>query len=340
MSKQYYLITGGCGFIGTNFIEIALKKKINIINLDKLSYASNYDLHKKFYKNKNYKFYKGDYSNYKILKKIFLNFNVTKILNFAAETHVDNSIYGPIKFIKNNVLSFSFFLQFSLNYFNRLNEKKKKFFKFVHVSTDEVYGSLKKKEKSFNEKCKFYPNSPYSASKAASDGIARAWNKTYGLPVIITNCSNNYGIYQNKEKLIPKTIHQALNNKIIPVYGNGKNIRDWMHVSDHCNALLLILEKGKSGETYNIGGRNEIENIKIVKLICSYLDKKVPLKDGTSYLKFIKFVKDRLGHDFRYSVNFSKLKEKLDWEPKVKFSEGIQKTVDWYIKNTFNIKSK
>jgi dTDP-glucose 4,6-dehydratase len=330
--KKYYLVTGGCGFIGSNFIEIALKKKINIINIDKLTYAANHETFNNFKKNKNYKFFKGDYGNRDLLKKIFANYSIEKIINFAAETHVDNSISGPIKFIKTNVFSFSIFLNFSLSYFNLLSKSEKKLFKFIHVSTDEVYGSLRKKEKAFNENNKFYPNSPYSSSKAASDGIARSWCKTYGLPVIVTNCSNNYGKYQNKEKLIPLVINQALQEKIIPVYGNGKNVRDWLHVSDHCSALLTIAKKGIAGEAYNIGGGMEIENIKIVKLICSHLDQKSPLKDGTSYLKLIKFVTDRLGHDFRYSVNFNKLKKTQNWKPKVNFADGIKQTVNWYIK--------
>ena len=245
---------------------------------------------------------------------------------------MDRSIDSPKNFINSNVFSFSIFLNFSLSYFNLLRKSEKKLFKFIHVSTDEVYGSLRKKEKAFNENNKFYPNSPYSSSKAASDGIARSWCKTYGLPVIVTNCSNNYGKYQNKEKLIPLVINQALQEKIIPVYGNGKNVRDWLHVSDHCSALLTIAKKGIAGEAYNIGGGMEIENIKIVKLICSHLDQKSPLKDGTSYLKLIKFVTDRLGHDFRYSVNFNKLKKTQNWKPKVNFADGIKQTVNWYIK--------
>lgn len=332
MKKKYYLVTGGCGFIGSNFIEIALKKKINIINLDKITYAANYEISKQFNNNRNYQFIKSDYGNKKILKKIFSKYNIVKIINFAAETHVDNSISGPIKFIKNNIYNFSVFLNYSFNYFNSLKKINRKNFKFIHVSTDEVYGSLKKKEKAFKECDKFFPNSPYSASKAASDGIARAWYKTFGMPIIITNCSNNYGKYQNKEKLIPHVINQALKKKTIPVYGTGKNIRDWLHVTDHCKALLLISKKGKIGETYNIGGGTELENIKIVKLICGYLDKLFPLANGHgSYLQFIKFVTDRLGHDFRYSVNFDKLKKQLNWKPEVNFSEGLKDTVKWYI---------
>tara|TARA_Y100000591_G_scaffold281952_1_gene262042 strand:+ start:684 stop:1691 length:1008 start_codon:yes stop_codon:yes gene_type:complete len=325
--KNSYLITGGCGFIGSNFIEILLKKGEKIVNLDSYSYAANKQINKKFLKNKNYTFYKGSYANSLLVKKIFNKHKINKVVNFAAESHVDNSINGPILFIKNNVYDFSIFLKECANYYK--NNKIKKFI-FLHVSTDEVYGSLNLRQKSFTEKNKYMPNSPYSSSKASSDLIARSWYRTYNFPIIITNCSNNYGKYQNFEKLIPLTIKRALNHKIIPVYGNGQNIRDWLHVNDHCSALYLISKKGLSGEQYNIGGGTEISNIKIVKMICSYLDKLLPI-EKKKYSSFIKFVKDRPGHDFRYSVNFRKLKLELNWKPKVKFSNGLNDTINWYV---------
>ncbi len=325
--KNTYLVTGGCGFIGSNFIEILLDKGEKIINLDSYSYAANKKINKKFLKNKNYSFYKGSYSNVSLIRRIFKKHKINKVINFAAESHVDNSINGPIKFIKNNIYDFSIFLKECNSYYSKNNFKK---FIFLHVSTDEVYGSLKINEKSFVERDKYFPNSPYSSSKASSDLVARSWYKTYKFPIIITNCSNNYGKYQNFEKLIPLTIKQALNKKQIPIYGNGKNIRDWLHVEDHCSALYLLSKFGTPGEQYNIGGGTEIPNIKIVKMICKYLDKFVPLKNN-KYASYITFVKDRLGHDFRYSVNFNKLKKEFNWHPKVKFSTGLENTVKWYL---------
>jgi dTDP-glucose 4,6-dehydratase len=332
--KNSYLVTGGCGFIGSNFIEILLAKGETIVNLDSYSYAANKEINKRFLKNKNYSFYKGSYGNISLVRKIFKNHNINKVINFAAESHVDNSINGPLIFIKNNVYDFSIFLKECAFYY--VKNKKNKFI-FLHVSTDEVYGSLNLKQKSFTEKDKYLPNSPYSSSKASSDLIARSWFKTYKFPVIITNCSNNYGKYQNFEKLIPLTIKRALNNKQIPIYGNGQNIRDWLHVNDHCSALYLLSKSGIHGEQYNIGGGTEISNIKIVNTICDYLDKLVPMKNK-KYSSYISFVKDRLGHDFRYSVNFSKLKSQFNWKPEVKFSVGLQDTVRWYLKKIMNNK--
>ncbi len=326
--KSIYLVTGGCGFIGSNFVEMLLKKGEFVVNLDSYSYAANKKINIEFNKFKNYFFYKGNYGDIKLLNKIFKKFKISKIVNFAAETHVDNSINGPIKFVRNNILDFSLFLNHTLKYYLK-NKKKIKNFKFLHVSTDEVYGSLKIKEKSFSEKDKYFPNSPYSSSKASSDLIARSWFKTYGLPIIISNCSNNYGKYQNYEKLIPLTIKRAMNKKNIPVYGSGKNVRDWLHVEDHCSALYLLSQLGIPGEHYNIGGGTEVTNIKIVKMICSYLDNLYPLKNK-KYSAFISFVKDRPGHDFRYSVNYNKIKRKFNWKPKVNFRKGLQHTVKWY----------
>jgi dTDP-glucose 4,6-dehydratase len=325
--KNFYLVTGGCGFIGSNFIENLLNKGEKIINLDSYSYAANREINKKFLKYKNYFFYKGSYSNVSLIRKIFKRHKINKVINFAAESHVDNSINGPLKFIKNNVYDFSIFLSECAAYYAKNKIKK---FIFLHVSTDEVYGSLKIKQKSFVEKDKYFPNSPYSSSKASSDLIVRSWFKTYKFPAIITNCSNNYGKYQNFEKLIPLTIKRALSKKQIPIYGNGKNIRDWLHVDDHCSALYLLSKSGTPGEQYNIGGGTEIPNIEIVKMICDYLDKFAPM-DKSKYSSYITFGEDRLGHDFRYSVNYSKLKRDFNWQPKVKFSNGLKDTVKWYL---------
>ncbi len=330
--KSIYLITGGCGFIGSNFVEMLLKKGLSVVNLDSYSYAANRNINKEFKKYKNYFFFKGNYGNTKLVRKIFKKFKINKIVNFAAESHVDNSINGPIKFIKNNILEFSLFLNESHKYYSN---KKVKNFSFLHVSTDEVYGSLNKNEKSFTEKDKYFPNSPYSSSKASSDLISRAWFKTYGFPIITTNCSNNYGKYQNPEKLIPLTIKRAYNKQKIPVYGNGRNIRDWLHVEDHCSALYLLSKFGIPGEQYNIGGGTEIPNIEIVKLICKYLDQIHPLKNK-KYSSFIAFVKDRPGHDFRYSVNYNKIKNEFNWKPRVTFSKGLSQTVKWYVEKLKN----
>lgn len=324
--KTNYLITGGCGFIGANFIEMLLNNGEKIINLDSFSYAANRDVNRNFLKHKNYIFYKGSYGNTRLVKKLLNKHNIDKVINFAAETHVDNSIEGPIKFIKNNVYDFTLFIKECSQFYEK---NKKKDFIFLHVSTDEVYGSLKFREKSFTEKGKYFPNSPYSSSKASSDLITRSWYKTYGFPVIITNCSNNYGKFQNFEKLIPLTIKRAMEKKKIPVYGNGKNVRDWLHVKDHCSALYLLSKLGKKGEQYNIGGGKEVPNIKIVQKICAYLDKLYPLKHK-KYSSYITFVKDRPGHDFRYSINYNKIKRNFNWKPKVSFNDGLKETVKWY----------
>jgi len=328
---MYYLVTGGLGFIGSNFTEHCLKKNIKIINLDYLGYAASKFRFKDFKKNKNYIFYKCSIGNKKKISYIFQKYKPTIIINFAAETHVDNSIIRPIDFIKNNVLEFSKFLEEFRIYYNQSKYKKK--IRFINVSTDEVYGSLKKNEKGFTEKNKFFPNNPYSASKSAGDLIARAWYKTFDLPIITTNCSNNFGPFQNKEKLIPKTIINALNNQKIPIYGRGKNIRDWIYVLDHCKILHSIIKKGSIGEVYNIGGNNEIENIEIVNRICKILDKLRPLKKKQSYFNLIEFVTDRLAHDLRYGVDSSKIKKNIGINLKNQFNYNLKKTIVWYIKN-------
>jgi len=320
------LITGGAGFIGLNFVNFCLKKKIKPIVIDKLSYASNKKEIIDLKKRKKIFFIKASISDNIIVSKILKNYKIDKIINFAAETHVDNSIKRPIDFVKENVLNFSYLLENVKKY---LDKNKLKKFIFLHVSTDEVYGSLKIGERSFSEKNKYYPNSPYAASKAASDLLARAWYKTYDLPIIITNCSNNYGIFQNKEKLIPKIIINAINQKKIPIYGNGKNIRDWIHVDDHCRALWLLLKQGKVGETYNIGSNSEMNNLYLAKNILKYLDKFYPSTKIKTYSYLTNFVKDRKAHDFRYSVNSKKIK-KLGWLPKNNFKKSIGKIINFY----------
>jgi len=319
------LVTGGCGFIGSNFINISIKKGIKIINIDKLTYASNIYKIKK--NKKNYIFYKCDILNKKKLNQIFLKHNPDGVIHFAAESHVDRSIENPEIFFQSNTIGTVRLLEIVKEYLY----KRKKKFKFVHVSTDEVYGSLNTIEKSFTEKNKFFPNSPYAASKAASDLIVRAYFKTFNLPVITTNCSNNYGKGQYFEKLIPLIISNALKGKKLPIYGNGLQIRDWLYVDDHCDAILKIFKKGIIGETYNIGGDNEIKNIYLVRKICRYLDDKFNRTKKNSFLNLIEFVKDRPGHDFRYSINSKKLKKELGWKPMNTFDKGIKLTIDWYL---------
>ena len=333
---MYYLISGGLGFIGSNFVEYCLKKKIKVINVDNLDYSASKIRLKEFRKNKNHKFYKCSIGNQKKISSLLKLYKPNVILNFAAETHVDNSINRPIDFVKNNIFEFSKFIEEFRFYYNRSKFKKK--LRFINVSTDEVYGSLRKLEKKFIEKNKFYPNNPYSASKGAGDLLARAWFKTFDLPIITTNCSNNFGPFQNKEKLIPKTIINALSKKKIPIYGKGENIRDWIYSMDHCKILNLIIRKGKIGEVYNIGGNNEIKNIELIKKICKILDKLIPLENKKTYLNLIKFVKDRPAHDLRYGINSSKIKKKLGVRIKKKFDYNLKKTIIWYIKNYKKVK--
>ena len=332
------LVTGGCGFIGTNFIRYfhSKYKEYKIINLDKLTYAGNkinlFDIEN----SPNYQFIQGDIANTKLVENILEKFKPIFIINFAAESHVDRSIIYPEEFINTNILGTFKLLTSVNNYFSKLTNKEKGKFRFMHISTDEVYGSLKPNSLPFREENKYFPNSPYSASKASSDHIVRSFFKTYDLPVLISNCSNNYGPYQSIEKLIPLTIFNAINKKKIPVYGNGKNIRDWLFVQDHCEAIEIILMKSDPGEVYNIGCSNEIKNIDVVKTICDVLDSIIPLNKSSkikNYEEYITFIKDRPGHDFRYSVDSSKIKSKLGWEPKTIFKVGIKKTVKWYLSN-------
>ncbi len=325
------LVTGGCGFIGSNFIIDWFENcDEELLNIDILSYASN-KKNLDIIKHKNYKFFQYDVSDKKNIKKILDFFKPRTIVNFAAETHVDKSIRNPFLFFKNNILKNFEFLNVVRNYYESLTNKEN--FKFINISTDEVYGSLSKTDQSFTEHSKYYPNSPYSASKASFDHIVRSYNTTFGLPVITTYCSNNYGPFQFNEKLIPLTIDRALKLKHIPIYGNGKQIRDWLYVKDHCKALRLIIDKDIMCTTLNIGGGNERQNIKVVKTICKILDQIQPRLDNKSYTDQIKHVNDRLGHDTRYSINYSKISNILNWKPETSFEKGLEETIEWYLEN-------
>ena len=324
------LVTGGCGFIGSNFIHSILKSHNHkILNFDKLTYSGNVNNHADIIENNNYSFIQGDICDIKALTIAINNFQPTYIINFAAESHVDRSIDNPMSFINTNILGTATLLQACTSYQKKLNHSN---FKFLHISTDEVFGSLTN-EGSFTELSPYNPSSPYSASKASSDHLVRAWQHTYGLSTLITNCSNNYGPYQFPEKLIPLMIVNCLDNKPLPVYGKGQNIRDWLYVEDHCNAIAKVLFEGKVGETYNIGGNNEIKNIDIVNIICSALDKLKPRINGEAYSSLIHYVDDRPGHDFRYAINCSKILHDINWVPLESFESGIIKTINWYLEN-------
>ena len=326
------LVTGGAGFIGSNFI-IKWSSEYNekIVNLDCLNYASNKNNLSGLSSSK-YKFIKGDINNQKLVIKILKKYKIKKIINFAAETHVDRSIKNASNFIRTNINGTFNLLEATKYYYNYLSKNKKTEFRFLHVSTDEVFGSLKKLAKPSNENSPMSPNNPYSASKASSDHLVRAYYKTYNIPAITSNCTNNYGPFQFPEKLIPLVISNAINEKKLPIYGNGKQVRDWLYVEDHCKALINILEKGKIGDTYNIGGNSEITNLDLVKKICKILDKIFPRKKG-KYSQLISFVKDRPGHDQRYSLDINKIRIKLKWKPSENLDTGLAKTINWYLKN-------
>ena len=329
------LVTGGAGFIGSNFIKCWLEADENkVVNYDKLTYAGNLHNLEELKNNSRYKFKHGDIcdkeNTYSVLHKNAINI----VVNFAAESHVDRSIDGPQDFIDTNVLGTFNLLEASLRYWKDLDSETKNLFKFVHVSTDEVYGTLLDNDAPFTEEHQYKPNSPYSASKAASDHLVRSYNKTFGLPVITTNCSNNYGPFQFPEKLIPLVILNALNLKNIPIYGDGKQIRDWLYVEDHCKAISSVIKKGSIANVYNIGGNNELTNIEVVNKICSFLDKFHPRKDKKSYKELITYVKDRPGHDTRYAIDSSKISNDLGWHPEETFESGLKKTIEWYLANT------
>jgi dTDP-glucose 4,6-dehydratase len=329
------LITGGAGFIGSNFILDWFKANPleAIINLDALTYAGNLTNLELVQDLTQYKFVQGNIANKELVSKLIRDHQPRAIVNFAAESHVDRSIHGPGDFIQTNIVGTFNLLECSRAFWNELDGDKKSAFRFLHVSTDEVYGSLGPQDHPFTEKNPYEPNSPYSASKAASDHLVRAWFHTYGLPVLTTNCSNNYGPYHFPEKLIPLCILNALNGKPLPIYGDGQQIRDWLYVKDHCSAIRKVLENGVLGETYNIGGWNEKANIDVVKEICAILDELKPKADHKSYAEQITFVKDRLGHDRRYAIDASKIEKELGWKPAETFQTGIRKTIEWYLDN-------
>ncbi|WGV23618.1 dTDP-glucose 4,6-dehydratase [Halotia branconii] len=327
------LITGGAGFIGANFILLARNNQwLNVINLDKLTYASNLQNLAELQNDNYYHLVQGDIGNIELVTYLLEQYQPNAIINFAAESHVDRSILNPQKFIQTNVLGTFYLLEASRFYWQKLSSQRQQQFRFLHVSTDEVYGSLNLKDPAFREDTPYAPNSPYAASKAASDHFVRAYYHTYGLPTLTTNCSNNYGMRQFPEKLIPLTILNAIDGKPLPIYGDGQNIRDWLYVIDHCKAIYLVLQQGKMGETYNIGGLNEQTNLSVVEKICAILDELVP-KPDFSYSSLMTFVKDRPGHDRRYAIDCNKIKRDLGWQPQENFDSGLLKTVQWYLNN-------
>jgi len=324
------LVTGGAGFIGANFVLRAVADGHRVVNLDKLTYAGNLDTLRSLDGNQNHLFVKGDIGDRALVSELLSSHPIDAIVNFAAESHVDRSIDGPAAFIDTNVVGTLGLLEAARDHYRGLNGNAQQAFRFLHVSTDEVYGSLGD-EGYFTESSPYAPNSPYSASKAASDHLVRAFHHTYGLPVLTTNCSNNYGPYQFPEKLIPLVIHKALKGEELPVYGDGRNIRDWLYVGDHCAAITRVLEAGRVGETYNVGGNAEKRNIEVVETICDLLDERQALPSGNPRRSLITFVKDRPGHDRRYAIDAAKLKNELGWSPSETFETGISATVDWYI---------
>jgi dTDP-glucose 4,6-dehydratase len=329
------LVTGGAGFIGSNFVMdwLANSSAEGIVNLDKLTYAGNVANFESLKGNERHIFVHGDIGDQLLVKKLLAEHHPRAIINFAAESHVDRSIHGPIDFIQTNIVGTFNLLECARDYWNVLDSSEKAAFRFHHVSTDEVYGSLSLTAPAFTEKNPYEPNSPYSASKAASDHLVRAWFHTYGFPVVTTNCSNNYGPYHFPEKLIPLVILNALDSKPLPIYGDGQQIRDWLYVGDHCSAIREVLARGRLGETYNIGGWNEKANLDVVKTICLILDQLKPRADGNSYANQITFVKDRPGHDRRYAIDASKVECAFGWKPAETFESGIRKTIQWYLDN-------
>lgn len=324
------LVTGGAGFIGANFVLQAMADGHRVINLDKLTYAGNLDTLGSLAGNERHVFVHGDIGDRALVAQLLQQHRPVAIVNFAAESHVDRSIDGPAEFVQTNVVGTLGLLECARDYWRSLEGDARDAFRFLHVSTDEVYGSLGAEGK-FTEHTPYAPNSPYSASKAASDHLVRAFQHTYGLPTLTTNCSNNYGPYQFPEKLIPLIIQKALAGEPLPVYGDGKNIRDWLFVGDHCHAIRCVLDAGRIGETYNVGGNAERENIAVVQTICALLDARQPLADRRARESLISYVKDRPGHDRRYAIDSSKLQNELGWRPSQTFETGIALTVDWYL---------
>lgn len=327
------IVTGGAGFIGSSVVRKAiLEKGYRVINVDKLTYAGNLQSLESVSNNEQHVFEKVDICDASAIGRIFSQYKPDKVMHLAAESHVDRSIDGPRDFIETNIIGTYTLLEKAREYYKTLDTDRRKGFIFHHISTDEVYGTLGSTGL-FTEQTRYKPNSPYSASKASSDHLVRAWHKTYELPVVISNCSNNYGPYQYPEKLIPLMINKALADEALPIYGNGENIRDWLYVDDHVDALLTILQYGKPGEIYNVGGHNELSNIQVVKHICALLNGMVPRRDNRSYEEQISFVSDRPGHDQRYAIDASKINLELSWSPRETFETGLRKTIQWYLQN-------
>jgi len=329
-----FLITGGAGFIGSAVIRHIINNSDDtVINLDKLTYAGNLESLQNISNSERYFFEKGDICDQETVQRIFDTYQPDAVMHLAAESHVDRSIDGPGEFIQTNIVGTYNMVDCAKKYWDTLNGDKKENFRFHHISTDEVYGDLEGPEDLFKETTPYDPSSPYSASKAASDHLVRAWCRSFKLPVLITNCSNNYGPYHFPEKLIPLVLLNALDGKELPIYGKGDQIRDWLYVEDHAEALLTVVRNGKIGETYNIGGHNEKQNLEVVKTICSILDKLKPRSDGKKYKEQIVFVTDRPGHDMRYAIDATKIKDDLNWTPRESFETGMLKTVKWYLDN-------
>ncbi|WP_353172776.1 dTDP-glucose 4,6-dehydratase [Acinetobacter rudis] len=328
------LVTGGAGFIGSAVLRYLIKSTDHhVLNLDKLTYAGNLESLSEIDQNPRYQFVQADICDATALTQIFERFQPDAVMHLAAESHVDRSIDGPAAFIQTNIVGTYTLLEVARKYYAALSAQQKSVFRLHHISTDEVYGDLEGTTDLFTETTSYAPSSPYSASKASSDHLVRAWHRTYGLPVVITNCSNNYGPYHFPEKLIPLVILNALQGKALPIYGKGDQIRDWLFVEDHARALYSVVTQGKVGETYNIGGHNEKQNIEVVKNICQILDELRPRADGQSYAVLIEFVKDRPGHDLRYAIDATKIANELGWKPEETFETGIKKTVQWYLEH-------
>ena len=327
------LVTGGAGFIGSNLVRSLIRSGAEVLNVDALTYAGNTQSLADIASQRNYQFARLNICDASAISAAINEFRPTAIMHLAAESHVDRSIDGPLQFVNTNIVGTYHLLQSSLQFWRNLGAKERQEFRFLHVSTDEVYGSLGK-EGLFTETTAYDPHSPYSASKAASDHLAKAWFSTYGLPVLVTNCSNNYGPFQFPEKLVPTVVLKCLRNETVPVYGKGENVRDWLYVEDHCEALRAVLQRGRVGQTYNIGGNNQMRNIDLVRLLCDLVDELSPASDSSkSRSSLISFVTDRPGHDFRYAIDASKILAELGWSPKQDSSSGFRSTVRWYLDN-------
>ena len=328
------LVTGGAGFIGSNFVlEWVRHQNETVINVDKLTYAGNLENLASLNGDMRHQFVRGDIGDSILMTRLLAQYTPRAVINFAAESHVDRSIHGPEEFVQTNIVATFRLLETVRRYWDGLSEDDRALFRFLHVSTDEVYGSLEPAEPAFTEDRRYEPNSPYSASKAASDHLVRAYHHTYSLPVLTTNCSNNYGPFQFPEKLIPLLIHNALTGKSLPIYGDGQQVRDWLYVEDHCRAIRQVLEAGQIGETYNVGGGNQKTNLDVAHTLCGILDELRPRNDGKSYKEQITFVKDRPGHDRRYAMDATKIWRELAWKPTETFETGARKTVCWYLNN-------